>query len=103
MVTLHKLGHYVQRLNSGAIPRVGKNGKTYVVRGAEPGTPDILSIYRGHAYFWEVKRPGKKPTFLQEAKMKQLREYGARCSVVTGIDDVMKSLKLFSANEQVFG
>ena len=62
---------------------------------AEKGTPDLMAfkkIYPGKPgnilIFVEVKRPGKKPTYLQEQKMKELEEYGAKCIVATSIDDL---------------
>lgn len=65
-----------------------------------PGTPDIMAfkiienpLSSGRfstvdLLFVEVKRPGNKVTILQEAKMKELEGYGARCKVATSIEDI---------------
>lgn len=69
----------------------------------ERGTPDLLAFREAECdpaewgrgdeehtllLFIEVKRKGKKPTWNQEQKMKELEEYGARCIVATGIEDL---------------
>jgi hypothetical protein len=82
---------YVQRVNSGAM-RMESKGKTYMMRMAVPGTPDVLAFKKlGDAVnlvFIEVKRPGKKPTPLQIAKMQELESYGAKCLVAASIKDL---------------
>ncbi|MDQ2831836.1 MAG: VRR-NUC domain-containing protein [Chloroflexota bacterium] len=77
-------GFYVQRLNSGAA-RVESG---HLIRMAAAGTPDVLAIKDGRALFVEVKRPGNKPTALQQAMMETLRGYGARCLVATSVEDL---------------
>lgn len=41
-----------------------------------PGFPDLMVLKDGVVRFIEVKRPGEKPSPLQEYRHKQLREYG---------------------------
>lgn len=85
-------GYYVQRLNSGAI-RTAAGG---LVRMSAVGTPDIMAFRLEKEWigpgvnlvFIEVKRPGKKATDLQKMRMRELEEYGARCIVATGIEDL---------------
>lgn len=90
--TLRRMGHYVMRLNSGKYQAFDKYGKSRYIMGQEAGTPDVMSIHQGKVYFWEVKRSGKKPTPLQEARMRILEQYGAECYTVTSIDDVLNKL-----------
>jgi hypothetical protein len=92
--------YYVQRLNAGEYS-LGE-GKGYV-KGVEAGTPDIMCfapkiVYKGRKiaggvvlYFIEVKKPGEEPNEKQQAKMKELEEYGAICLVVHDIEDVIKA------------
>lgn len=94
-------GYYVQRMNSGAI----RDYRNVPIRMNKAGTPDIMAfkeIDRSFddktfekiidLVFVEVKRPGKKPTILQEQVMKELEEYGARCFVAHSVEDVEKEL-----------
>lgn len=53
-----------------------------------PGLPDVLHIESGHAYFFEVKRPGGKATPLQLSVMGKLTRAGAVTSVVRSLEDV---------------
>ncbi len=46
------------------------------------GMPDLLVVKEGRAYFFEVKRPGQKPTPLQERRLLQCRQAGAGAKVV---------------------
>jgi hypothetical protein len=43
---------------------------------AHRGVPDRIILYRGRALFLELKRPGKKPTKLQERELGELRAAG---------------------------
>lgn len=52
------------------------------------GWPDILCVRNGQAYFFEVKRPGGKPTKLQLYELGEWSRAGAKAAVVTGVDDV---------------
>ena len=85
-------GYYVQRLNSGKIPMQSLHGQR-LIQLMPPGTPDIMAFKKNELLFIEVKRPGKKPTYLQEEKMKELETYGARCFVATSLEDVEDYLK----------
>lgn len=40
------------------------------------GMPDLLCLRHGRAVFLEVKRPGRKPTPLQDQRMREIREVG---------------------------
>lgn len=41
------------------------------------GIPDRLLIFNSTHWFFELKRPGKRPTDLQEAVARELRAHGA--------------------------
>lgn len=43
---------------------------------AHRGVPDRIILYHGRALFLELKRPGKKPTKLQERELEELRAAG---------------------------
>lgn len=51
----------------------------------EAGTPDILACLAGRFYAIEVKRPGERPTRLQEKRLAQWRAAGA---VAVWVDSV---------------
>ena len=57
------------------------------------GVPDILVIYRGEPWFFEVKQPGEKPSPIQEHIMRKLREAGARARVVHSWAEVEEQLR----------
>ena len=99
---LESQGYYVQRLNAGGYKMAGG-----FVHGVKAGTPDIMCFKEGdcdpaelgnqyevHAelIFIEVKRPGGKITLLQEKKIEELREYGARCMVVYSLEELQDYL-----------
>jgi Holliday junction resolvase len=49
------------------------------------GIPDLLAIPKGaDITFIEVKKPGNKPSKLQEYRMKELREHGIKTQVFYG-------------------
>lgn len=91
--------YYVQRLNAGQYS-MGEGRYKRFVMGVAAGTPDIMAFKEGYQcpncgerhlklLFVECKRPGKKATLLQEAKMEELEEYGARCIIATSVDDLI--------------
>lgn len=43
---------------------------------ARRGVPDRIFLYKGCVLFLEVKRPGEKPTALQEHELRELRNHG---------------------------
>ena len=57
------------------------------VAPATAGVPDRIFIYRGHVQFLEIKRPGGKPTKLQEFTMEQMIAVGAHVSWVDNVAD----------------
>ena len=65
-----------------------------MVRMGVAGMPDVFALKDGFLIGVEVKRPGKKPTDIQERMMKELREHGAGTVVATSVEDVERYLKL---------
>lgn len=63
---------------------------------AEPGTPDTIAFKQRPkgmcVLFVEYKRPGKKPTYLQQQKMAQLREHGAFVTVISSLEQLKEYL-----------
>lgn len=52
------------------------------------GIPDLLAIPRdSDVLFVEVKRPGNKPTPLQEFRMDELRSHGLRVELHNGSEE----------------
>lgn len=52
------------------------------------GEPDLLGSIHGRFIAIEVKQPGKKPTKIQQARLRQWRAAGAVAIWATGWDDV---------------
>ena len=57
------------------------------------GWPDILAVKDGQAYFFEVKRPGGRPTKLQLYELDEWMSAGATVAVVTSVEDVRAVLE----------
>ena len=57
------------------------------------GIPDILAIIDGHFYGFEVKRPGGKPTQLQQQAIRRINEAGGTACVVTTVEQVQEAIK----------
>ena len=52
------------------------------------GVPDIICCYKGLFIALEVKTPDGKPTALQDATIKRIRETGGVAEVVRSVEDV---------------
>jgi len=52
------------------------------------GFPDIIVIWRGHVWTFEVKAPGNYPTAEQTEVGEMIRAQGVKWAVVRSIDDV---------------
>ena len=59
---------------------------------SKAGWPDIIGVYKGKFIGIEVKRPGKKPTKLQEYKLHQLTRAGAETCVAVSLSDAVHFL-----------
>lgn len=63
------------------------------------GLPDLIGVYRGRALALEVKRPGGKPTKLQEYELSLWAAAGAVAGVVTSIEDAKRLLEEVTNND----
>jgi hypothetical protein len=105
-------GFYVERLNAGKYA-LGEGKSRRFVKGVATGTPDLIAHRLVHEktltldktrhtddrdcvqlIYVEVKRPSKKPTVIQSAKMAELEQYGAKCYVATSIEDLEQQLSI---------
>jgi hypothetical protein len=51
------------------------------------GVPDIIGVCHGAFFALEIKRPGQKPTALQRAVIRQIRDASGFATVVTSVSD----------------
>lgn len=66
-----------------AIVRYAREHGVYTRKFASParrGVPDRIFLYQGQVLFMEVKRPGKKPTPLQEHELLEIRSHGGQAT-----------------------
>ena len=68
-------------------------GVWYKIHGGpyqEAGIPDIVGCHAGQFYAFEVKRPTRrhKVSMSQKYQLDRLEKAGAKCGVVTGIQEV---------------
>lgn len=57
------------------------------------GVPDIIGCYKGHFIAVEVKRPGNKPTELQQAHIDDINNKLGHAIVAYSVDEVETMLK----------
>lgn len=69
---------------AGALVRKLHGGPTAVA-----GDPDLYGCYRGRAFALECKRPGCRPTPLQQARLAEWSRSGAITDVVTCASDAV--------------
>lgn len=65
-------------------------GKAYkFVSPGNDGVPDrLITLPGGHVGFVELKQKGKKPTKLQELRIRQLQEMGCTTLVLDDVKDI---------------
>jgi|SRR5690606_21911827 len=63
------------------------------------GWPDILAIKDGQAYFFEVKRPGGRPTKLQLYELGEWMRVGAVVTVVTSVEEVKRVIEHHASDD----
>ena len=83
-------GYFVWRHNSGMV----RTAHDTMVRMGVAGMPDVFALKDGFLIGVEVKRPGRKPTDIQERMLNELREHGAGTVVATSVEDMERYLKL---------
>jgi hypothetical protein len=54
------------------------------------GDPDLFGAIDGRHFEIEVKRPGERPTALQQARLKQWAASGARVGVATSVEEALR-------------
>ena len=57
------------------------------------GIPDVIALIGGHMFGFEVKRPGGKPTKLQELAITQINAAGGTALVVTTVEQVKEAIE----------
>jgi len=53
------------------------------------GDPDLFGCYDGRHFEIEVKRPGARPTALQQARLKEWALAGARVGVAHSVEEAL--------------
>lgn len=81
-------GFYAQRVNSGAI----KTANGDYVKLFPKGTPDILAIKHGQAWWFEVKKPKESSTDVQLLVQDTLKASGCKVFEVHSWEEVEKNL-----------
>ena len=77
--------------------RMGDNGFIWKARG-DPrqtrGIPDLVGVYHGIFFFFEVKLPGKERTLTknQSEVIKRMQRAGGIGGVVTGVPGAIRTL-----------
>lgn len=57
------------------------------------GLPDVLCIKAGTAVWLEAKRPGQRPTKIQDARMRELAEAGCKTAVICSAGEAKSFLE----------
>jgi hypothetical protein len=66
-----------------------------LVLASQASWPDRTFLYRGRVMFIEFKQKGKKPTPLQEMRLKQLRDQGFRADVCDDLESAKQLIQEF--------
>lgn len=86
---LNYRGHFVQRINSGAIRINNPNGNNRFIKLAHAGTADITGCSKdGRFLAVECKIGKNKPTDLQNAYLEEVKKRGGIAIVAYSLDDV---------------
>jgi hypothetical protein len=57
------------------------------------GIPDLIIHRNGITTYIEVKRPGEKPTELQQYRMKELSDHGIKSITCTSVEECLSRLQ----------
>jgi hypothetical protein len=66
-----------------------------IIAANERGVPDIICCLNSRFVGFEVKRPGAKPTRIQDAQRERIVAAGGDVYVVTSLDGVKKIIANF--------
>ncbi len=58
--------------------------------GGRSGVPDLLVVFHGVFFAFEVKSETGKPTKLQEIEMAKINKAGSIATIIKSVDDVKK-------------
>ncbi len=61
--------------------------------GMAVGEPDLMGCWYGIPFAFEVKRPGKHATRIQEYRLDEWRRAGAVAQVITSADEMEEALR----------
>lgn len=87
------------RANAG-LTVIGKGTSRRVIRGAPPGTPDVIGILKGGRFFGlEVKSPTGRANRAQLAWQRRANELGARYEVVRDVRSALAAVERWQALE----
>ncbi len=56
------------------------------------GIPDIIACYHGRFFAFEIKRPGCRPSDIQEVAMRKIKKAGGEAFIVNSKKQVMQVL-----------
>jgi hypothetical protein len=82
-------GGVATRINSGGIPKQGKDGSKYYVKLAPKGTSDIIACFEGRYYAIECKLDYNKPTPEQLEFLKSVISAGGLAIIAYKLEDVI--------------
>ena len=64
-----------------------------IIAANERGVPDILCCMNGQFIGFEIKRPGGKPTKIQDAQRQRIISAGGQAHVVTSLEDIKQIIE----------
>ena len=67
------------------------------------GIPDVICCYQGMFLAFEVKRPGNKPTMIQQAMIDKMRQAGGKVYIVNSVKDVRGIISQLQTERSVVG
>lgn len=91
---LNYQGAFCMRINAGLFTAESK-GKKRMIRGARKGTSDILGVYQGRFFAFEVKKPETRAHVspAQEDFLQRVRLHQGIAAVVTSPEEALELLK----------
>lgn len=86
----------VQKILKAVRQKYGADIKVIKTHGngyMEAGTPDIIGVFKGTPFLWEVKRSEKeKPTKLQLKRLDEWGRAGAGLGVIHSVEEALEHL-----------
>lgn len=97
---IKKEGYYQTKIKDALKRKYPEAFVRKISQGAysEGGIPDVLMIYRGHYFGFEVKRPVVGvPSKLQEETIRQIRRAGGTALLVRWPEEAVKAVTMWEA------